>query len=98
MLLLCWFECRVVVPMFPVTLRVSALSKQAVCCEDKIHCCPEGSTCDEHSKCVSQSAKTEMPMRTKLPAKRRAEQEGQKGQIVYFGFTVKPNNFLILIV
>lgn len=65
-----------------VILRLSLLSKQAVCCEDKIHCCPEGSTCDlEHSKCISSSTKKDMPMWAKLPARIRADWENQIGQI-----------------
>ncbi|KAM7371567.1 hypothetical protein PAMP_008790 [Pampus punctatissimus] len=48
----------------------------AVCCDDKRHCCPEGSTCDiEHSKCISSSTHKETPMWAKLPARTRAEWE-----------------------
>ncbi|KAL2101370.1 hypothetical protein ACEWY4_003131 [Coilia grayii] len=40
---------------------------KAVCCEDHVHCCPEGTTCDvAHDTC--QSAQGPVPMLTKLPA------------------------------
>lgn len=78
-----------------VILHASLLSKQAVCCDDKIHCCPEGTTCDvPHSKCISSSTKKEMPMWAKLPARMRAEWENQKGQICSF---LTAMNFLIWI-
>lgn len=61
-------------------LHPFSLSKQAVCCEDKLHCCPEGSTCDmEHNKCVHPETRKETPMWAKLPARIRAEWENQKG-------------------
>uniref|UniRef100_A0A4W5QDZ4 Granulin b n=1 Tax=Hucho hucho TaxID=62062 RepID=A0A4W5QDZ4_9TELE len=42
----------------------------AVCCEDKMHCCPEGTKCDlAHSKCVSPTLDT-FPMREKVPARK----------------------------
>ncbi|KAJ7989490.1 hypothetical protein DPEC_G00305090 [Dallia pectoralis] len=51
---------------------------KAVCCEDKIHCCPDGSTCDiKQSKCISAREK-EMPMWAKFPARARAEWENPK--------------------
>ncbi|TDH03325.1 hypothetical protein EPR50_G00161570 [Perca flavescens] len=54
---------------------------RAVCCEDKTHCCPEGSICDvEHSKCISSSTKKQTPMWAKLPARIRADWENQKGE------------------
>ncbi|XP_034425893.1 granulin b isoform X2 [Hippoglossus hippoglossus] len=44
---------------------------KAVCCEDKQHCCPEGTKCDTaHEVCVSASLES-VPMVEKLPAKRR---------------------------
>ncbi|XP_041758951.1 granulin b isoform X2 [Coregonus clupeaformis] len=44
---------------------------KAVCCEDKMHCCPEGTKCDlAHSKCVSPTLDS-FPMRGKGPARRR---------------------------
>ncbi|XP_054455244.1 granulin b [Anoplopoma fimbria] len=44
---------------------------EAVCCEDKLHCCPEGTKCDlAHSKCETSSLKS-FPMLEKLPARRR---------------------------
>ncbi|CAB1337982.1 unnamed protein product, partial [Coregonus sp. 'balchen'] len=44
---------------------------KAVCCEDKMHCCPEGTRCDlAHSKCVSPTLDS-FPMRGKGPARRR---------------------------
>ncbi|KAM9560199.1 progranulin-like isoform 2-T2 [Salvelinus alpinus] len=43
---------------------------KAVCCEDKMHCCPEGTKCDlAHSKCVSPTLDT-FPMREKVPARK----------------------------
>ncbi|XP_019950288.2 granulin a [Paralichthys olivaceus] len=52
---------------------------EAVCCEDKLHCCPEGCTCDiQNSKCISSSTEKEMPMWAKLPARIRAEWENKK--------------------
>ncbi|XP_034716513.1 granulin b isoform X4 [Etheostoma cragini] len=43
---------------------------KAVCCEDKLHCCPGGTKCDlAHSKCVSASMES-FPMLQKLPARR----------------------------
>ncbi|KAJ8404295.1 hypothetical protein AAFF_G00340680 [Aldrovandia affinis] len=50
---------------------------KAVCCEDRVHCCHEGSTCDTvHSKCHS-STHRDTPMWEKLPARRRALWEDQ---------------------
>nr|XP_046146694.1 progranulin-like [Oncorhynchus gorbuscha] len=44
---------------------------KAVCCEDKMHCCPESTKCDlAHSKCVSPTLDT-FPMREKVPARKR---------------------------
>ncbi|KAF7665096.1 hypothetical protein LDENG_00155320 [Lucifuga dentata] len=44
---------------------------KAMCCEDKLHCCPEGTKCDlTHSKCVSATLES-FPMLEKLPAKKR---------------------------
>ena len=66
-----------------VILHVTLLSKQAVCCNDKLHCCPEGTTCDiGHMKCVSPSTKKELPMWAKFPARIREDWENQKGQPV----------------
>uniref|UniRef100_A0A3Q2P8Z2 Granulin b n=1 Tax=Fundulus heteroclitus TaxID=8078 RepID=A0A3Q2P8Z2_FUNHE len=43
---------------------------KAVCCEDKRHCCPEGSKCDlVQLKCVPPSLES-FPMLEKVPAKR----------------------------
>lgn len=54
-----------------VTVWMLFLSLQAVCCEDKLHCCPEGTKCDiAHSRCVSSSLQF-FPMLQKLPARRR---------------------------
>uniref|UniRef100_A0A3Q3N845 Granulin a n=1 Tax=Mastacembelus armatus TaxID=205130 RepID=A0A3Q3N845_9TELE len=56
---------------------------KAVCCEDKLHCCPEGSMCDvEHTKCISLSTRKELPMWAKLPARLRADWENQKNEQV----------------
>lgn len=44
---------------------------KAVCCEDKLHCCPEGTKCDTaREMCVSASLES-FPMLKKLPAGRR---------------------------
>lgn len=51
-------------------------SLQAVCCEDKLHCCPEGTKCDlAHSRCFSASLQS-FPMLEKLPARRRENSSG----------------------
>ncbi|XP_077068624.1 granulin a isoform X2 [Siphateles boraxobius] len=51
---------------------------RAVCCDDKIHCCPEESVCDvEGYKCMS-STNQELPMWAKFPARLRAEWEDHK--------------------
>ncbi|XP_072224916.1 granulin a isoform X2 [Leuresthes tenuis] len=53
---------------------------KAVCCNDKLHCCHEGTTCDiGHMKCVSPSTKKELPMWAKFPARIREDWENQKG-------------------
>lgn len=50
---------------------------QAVCCADKVHCCPEGTQCDlTHYKCVSPSLQL-FPLMQKVPATRRAEHLGE---------------------
>ncbi|XP_013878176.1 granulins [Austrofundulus limnaeus] len=52
---------------------------KAVCCDDKKHCCPEGTTCDtENMKCISSSTQKEFPMWSKFPARQRADWENQK--------------------
>uniref|UniRef100_A0A3Q3GYU9 Granulins domain-containing protein n=1 Tax=Kryptolebias marmoratus TaxID=37003 RepID=A0A3Q3GYU9_KRYMA len=57
------------------------MPKQAVCCDDKEHCCAEGTTCDtKNMKCISTSTKEQLPMWAKFPARRRADWERQKGQ------------------
>lgn len=57
------------------------LCEQAVCCDDKQHCCAEGTTCDTKSmKCISTSTKKELPMWAKFPARQRADWENLKGQ------------------
>uniref|UniRef100_A0A3B5ML31 Granulin a n=1 Tax=Xiphophorus couchianus TaxID=32473 RepID=A0A3B5ML31_9TELE len=51
---------------------------KAVCCNDKNHCCPEGTTCNiEQMKCISTSTKKELPMWAKFPARQRAAWENQ---------------------
>ncbi|KAM9844087.1 progranulin-like [Aulostomus maculatus] len=53
---------------------------QAVCCADKIHCCPGGSSCDlERMTCIHSSTGNETPMGAKLPAGRGAEPQNMKG-------------------
>ncbi|XP_018592009.1 progranulin-like isoform X2 [Scleropages formosus] len=48
---------------------------EAVCCEDRRHCCPQGTKCDiAHSKCVSPTLE-ETLMYRKFPAKRRVLSE-----------------------
>lgn len=55
---------------------------QAVCCADKVHCCPEGTQCDlTHSKCVSSSLQL-FPLMQKVPATRRAEHLGEERRSV----------------
>ncbi|XP_061701278.1 granulin a [Syngnathoides biaculeatus] len=55
---------------------------KAVCCEDKIHCCPAGSQCDiQQSMCVSLEDGKVTPMWDKLPARRRADWENQQANI-----------------
>ncbi|KAM3863970.1 granulin a [Diretmus argenteus] len=62
---------------------------QAVCCDDKTHCCPKGSTCDvAQSKCISSSTQKETPMWAKFPARKRAEWENQNGNDVACNDTV----------
>ncbi|XP_019745510.1 granulin a [Hippocampus comes] len=56
---------------------------KAVCCEDKEHCCPGGSLCDvRRSVCVSPEDGEDMPMWNKLPARRRADWENQRANMV----------------
>ncbi|XP_017284938.1 progranulin [Kryptolebias marmoratus] len=56
---------------------------KAVCCDDKEHCCAEGTTCDtKNMKCISTSTKEQLPMWAKFPARRRADWERQKGNDV----------------
>ncbi|CAI5789905.1 Uncharacterized protein PODLI_1B030954 [Podarcis lilfordi] len=44
---------------------------EALCCEDKIHCCPHNTTCDlPHARCFAASG--EHPLQKKFPASRRA--------------------------
>lgn len=44
---------------------------KAVCCEDKLHCCPEGTRCDlAHSRCMFGSLES-VPLLKKLPARKR---------------------------
>ncbi|TRY87806.1 hypothetical protein DNTS_015711 [Danionella cerebrum] len=51
---------------------------KGVCCEDKIHCCPENSVCDvKGSKCISPTNQ-EFPMWAKFPARLRAKWEDHK--------------------
>uniref|UniRef100_A0A3B1JDH6 Granulin a n=1 Tax=Astyanax mexicanus TaxID=7994 RepID=A0A3B1JDH6_ASTMX len=51
---------------------------RAVCCADKVHCCPENSVCHVNSsKCVSSTNK-ELPMWAKFPARLRADWENHR--------------------
>ncbi|XP_029312112.1 granulin b isoform X2 [Cottoperca gobio] len=51
---------------------------KAVCCEDKLHCCPENTKCDlAHSTCVTSSLES-FPMLEKLPARRREDNPASK--------------------
>lgn len=59
-------------------LWVTVPCQQAVCCEDKRSCCPEGTTCDvQHMKCIASSSRKELPMWAKFPARIRADWENQ---------------------
>ncbi|XP_048102775.1 granulin b [Alosa alosa] len=41
----------------------------AVCCSDKVHCCPNGTTCDlEQQMCTSSRTQTHFPLAQKQPA------------------------------
>lgn len=54
---------------------------KAVCCEDMIHCCPEGSTCDtKRNKCIS-PANQQLPMWFKFPAHKTADWENQTEEV-----------------
>lgn len=45
---------------------------RAVCCSDKIHCCPHGTTCDvRHQKCVRSDGSRHSEMRRKMPSMRK---------------------------
>lgn len=45
------------------------ISSQAFCCEDKVHCCPHGTTCDlAHARCLT--ATGTHPLAKKIPAQR----------------------------
>ncbi|XP_069490386.1 progranulin isoform X2 [Ambystoma mexicanum] len=47
---------------------------KAICCDDKVHCCPHSTSCDvAHGKCTS--AEGEEPMWTKFSARKRAAWE-----------------------
>lgn len=51
-------------------------SLQAVCCDDRRHCCPEATKCDiAHLRCVSASLES-FPLLAKLPARRRGNNPG----------------------
>lgn len=51
-------------------------SLQAVCCDDRHHCCPEATKCDiAHLRCVSASLES-FPLLAKLPARRRGNNPG----------------------
>lgn len=57
-------------------LNESRSSLKAVCCEDKLHCCPEGTQCDlAHSRCI-QSSLPSIPMLVKFPARKRVSTPG----------------------
>ena len=56
--------------------------RQAVCCEDKMHCCPEDTKCDiVHSKCLSPTLES-FPMFEKLPARRTEAKHNQPGNTI----------------
>lgn len=49
--------------------RVRTISSQASCCEDKVHCCPHGTTCDlARARCLT--ATGTYPLAKKIPAQR----------------------------
>lgn len=55
----------------------SPSSLKAVCCEDKRHCCPEGTQCDlTHSRCV-QTSQQSIPMLVKFAARQRVITPGE---------------------
>lgn len=57
-------------------LNESRSSLKAVCCEDKLHCCPEGTQCDlAHSRCI-QTSLPSIPMLVKFPARKRISTPG----------------------
>ncbi|XP_030645642.1 granulin a [Chanos chanos] len=65
---------------------------RAICCEDKVHCCPEDSTCDVESlKCLS-STNQHKPMWAKLPARLRADWEDHQSAAVTPGMWSITNN------
>uniref|UniRef100_A0A673IHF9 Granulins domain-containing protein n=1 Tax=Sinocyclocheilus rhinocerous TaxID=307959 RepID=A0A673IHF9_9TELE len=56
--------------------------KNAVCCEDKRHCCPQGTKCDlEHSRCVS-ATYGPSPLWRKFAARHRKPSERTAGMMV----------------
>lgn len=52
------------------------MSHQASCCEDKVHCCPHGTSCDlAHARCLA--AMGTHPLAKKIPAQ-RTNREGEE--------------------
>lgn len=46
-----------------------AISSQASCCEDRVHCCPHGASCDlVHTRCVTPMGT--YPLLRKFPAQK----------------------------
>ncbi|XP_016093450.1 granulins-like [Sinocyclocheilus grahami] len=69
--------------------------KDAVCCEDKRHCCPQGTKCDlEHSKCVS-ATYGPSPLWRKFAARRRKPSERKAACDLVHSMCVSANGFMV---
>lgn len=59
---------------------VGTISSQATCCEDKLHCCPRGTTCDlAHTRCLT--ATGTLPLAKKIPAQRANRAGEEMGEL-----------------
>ncbi|KAH9366264.1 hypothetical protein HPB48_008316 [Haemaphysalis longicornis] len=53
------------------------LYKDAVCCDDQIHCCPQGYQCDmQHGQCINRGLV--QPTLVKVAARRRSPHSAQR--------------------
>lgn len=53
---------------------------QALCCADKVHCCPHGTVCDLiHERCVSPTGDIDVPLSTAFPSWKRQPPTPGKG-------------------